>query len=316
MPGSPMPQRSNQVPDQIESRLEFETLISDTSATIFKTPPEQVEIAVERALARVREFFQADRCALLSASADGRLVNVRLAAYAEGVPPVSRELNLAKLFPWMWRELRAKRAPVRISRRAELPPEAASELPAWDQMGVRSALVLPIETGPEVRHLVVIQTVHRERDWPDALVLRLRVLAGLLVQALERNELLTYLREAEARQRAGAELAGLAFYEVDFGRGVAYADDRLIEVCGVPPERRQGLQVLEHWLEHLHPDDRPRVLDLREQLHDGRRDKFSLEYRYLHPSIGERWLHHLAGTSQRDHAGRAVVTYGVIRDIT
>ena len=29
-------------------------------------------------------------------------------------------------------------------------------------------------------------------------------------------------------------------------------------------------QVLEFWLEHLHPDDRARVLDLRRQLHDGK----------------------------------------------
>jgi signal transduction histidine kinase len=35
-----------------------------------------------------------------------------------------------------------------------------------------------------------------------------------------------------------------------------------------PPEREQGLQGLEFWLEHLHPDDRERVLDLRQQLHD------------------------------------------------
>ena len=55
---------------------------------------------------------------------------------------------------------------------------------------------------------------------------------------------------------------------------------------------------------------------LREQLHDGRLDRLSVEYRYLHPVRGELWVHHLAGVAARDAAGRAVRTYGVFRDIT
>ena len=42
----------------------------------------------------------------------------------------------------------------------------------------------------------------------------------------------------------------------------------------------------------------------------------SLEYRYLHPDNGLRWIQHLAGVSKRDAAGRAVATFGVLRDIS
>jgi len=311
-----MPRHPLQAPDRLEDRLEFETLISDTSAALFRAPPEQVEPAIERALGQVREFFQADRCALLSVSADQQVVNVRLGSWGEGVAPVSPDLNLAALFPWEWRRLLVERTPVRVSRKADLPPEAAPELPIWEQMGIRSALALPIETGASVRHLVVIQTVHRESEWPDDLVVRLRVLGELLAGALERRELEAELRQAEARLRSGADLAGLAYYEVDFARGVAWGDDRLRDVLGAVPGPRPGLQILEHWLEHLHPEDRPRVLGLRTQLHDGRLERFALEYRYLHPDRGERWLRHLAGASRRDASGRAAVTHGVLRDVT
>ncbi len=95
-----------------------------------------------------------------------------------------------------------------------------------------------------------------------------------------------------------------------------YVDDRFRDLCGIPPDREQGLQALQFWMEHLHPDDRPRVLDQREQLHDGRLDRISIEYRYLHPARGEKWIHHLAGVAGRDAAGRALRTYGVLRDIT
>jgi signal transduction histidine kinase len=303
-------------PSHLESQLEFETLISDTSAALFRTPPEQVELAVERALGRVRAFFQADRAALLSVSADQQQVNVRLASYAEGVSAVPPSVNLAPMFTWAAHRLLVERLPVRISRVEELPPEAAVDRTAREEMGLRSALSLPIETGAEIRHLIVLQTIREEREWPDALVQRLRVLGELLVGALERMEMIAELRKSEARLAAGADLAGLAYYELDYGQGVAYADDRFYDICGIPPERRQGLQPLEHWLAHLHPDDRPRVQAVRVQLHDGRLERVSMEYRYFHEGRGQAWIHHLAGVGRRDASGRANLTYGVFRDVT
>ncbi len=65
-------------------------------------------------------------------------------------------------------------------------------------------------------------------------------------------------------------------------------------------------------MEHLHPDDRQRVLDLRQQLHDGRLDRISVEYRFLHPAHGQMWIQHLAGVaSARRHR-----THGQVRSVS
>jgi PAS domain S-box-containing protein len=300
----------------LEGRLEFETLISDTSATVMAAAPEQLGRAIEGALDRVREFFRADRCALLSVSSDKQRVNVRMASYADGVSHVPPEVNLAELFPWSHHRLVIERLPVGISSLADLPPGAREELPNWEQMNIRSSLVLPIEIGKDVRHLIVVHTVHEEREWPDALTKRLRLLGELLVGALERNATLAELRATEAHLLSGAELAGLAHYAMDYARSLSSADDRFYDICGIPPDERQGLRPVRYWMEHIHPDDRPRVQDRRAQLHDGTLDRFETEYRYLHPTRGERWIHHLAGASRRDAAGGLTASYGVFRDIT
>ena len=141
-------------------------------------------------------------------------------------------------------------------------------------------------------------------------------LMGVSIDISERKHAEEALSASEARLASGAELAGLAFYEVDFDAGTMYSDDRLRDLCGVPPERVDGLGVLDFWMEHVHPDDSPRVVELRRQMHEGEQDRFSTEYRYLHPDGDERWIQHLAGAATRDAGGRATRTYGVLRDVT
>ena len=139
---------------------------------------------------------------------------------------------------------------------------------------------------------------------------------GVSIDITERKHAEETLHQSEARLAAGADLAGLAFYEADFDAGVMYLDDRMRDLCGIPSGQQDGLQALEFWMEHLHPDDRPRMLNVRQQMQDGRLERLSTEYRYLHPTRGEMWIHHLAGVAARDATGRAIRTYGVLRDIT
>jgi PAS domain S-box-containing protein len=302
--------------EHLGSRLEFETLISDTSAALFDARPEQIDIAIERSLERIRIFFQVDRCAVLSVSADQKIVNAPLAVQAEGIERVPADVNLATIFPWSHHRLLVERQLIRVSSIAELPAEAEVEREQWIQMPIRSALSLPIEIRGIVKHIMVLNTTHRNVEWPDHFVTRLRVLGEMLAGALDWQEVSRRLRESEVRAKSGADLAGLGFYEVHFGEGVAYVDSRMRDICGMSPEQRLGLTALEFWIEHLHPDDRQRVLDMREKLHDGRLDKVSFEYRFLHPDQGEKWIEHLAGVARRDAAGHAVATFGVLRDVT
>jgi PAS domain S-box-containing protein len=141
-------------------------------------------------------------------------------------------------------------------------------------------------------------------------------LMGVSIDISERRRAQEALQASEARLETGVELAGLAFYEVDFSQGVVSVDDRFRTLCGIPADQERGLGPVEFWTQHLHPDDRARVLDERSRLHDGTLQRLFLDYRYLHPRDGQKWIQHIGGVVTRDAADRAVKTFGVLRDIT
>jgi formate hydrogenlyase transcriptional activator len=141
-------------------------------------------------------------------------------------------------------------------------------------------------------------------------------LMGAVIDVTARKRGEVALRKSEARLDAGADLAGLAFYEVNHVDQSAFVDERFKDLCGLPPEQDGGVEAVAFWKEHLHPGDRARVLGLRERMFDGGTEHLSTEYRYLHPTRGEVWLHHAARVALRDSAGRTLQTYGALRDIT
>jgi PAS domain S-box-containing protein len=140
--------------------------------------------------------------------------------------------------------------------------------------------------------------------------------AGVLQDITEQKRAEWELRQREARLAAAAELAGLGFYDIDFGEGRAFVDDRFRDLCGIQPDALHDLQAVDFWMEHLHPDDRARVLDVRRQMHSETLNQVSLEYRFLHPARGERWFQHVSTVVGRDRSSGAIRTFGILRDIT
>jgi len=141
-------------------------------------------------------------------------------------------------------------------------------------------------------------------------------LMGAVIDVSASRRVEAALRKSEARLTVGADLAGLAFYELNFDTGTSFVDERFRDICGIPEEVDEGLSPVKYWLERLHPEDRPSVMAQRERLHAGLMERFVVAYRYLHPTRGEKWLHNVARVTRRDALGRTISSFGVVRDIT
>ena len=255
--------------EHLGSLLEFETLISDLSSRFINLPPGEVDREIEDALRRVCEPLGIDLAVLWQWSAAAPGVIVPTHAYCAAGRPAPDRADAPGAVPLVREQVLAGRL-FAVSSLEDLPAEAAVDRETCRLFGIQSALCLPLSVGgePPVGALG-FNTLRAQRDWPDALVKRLQLVAQVFTNALARRRHELSLRESEARLKEAADLAGLGFYEVDLGARAVFVDDRFADVCGIPPEASQGLGILEFWIEHLHPDDRQRVLEQRQELHDG-----------------------------------------------
>ena len=296
--------------------VKFETLLAALSSRFVNLPPGDVDGAIDDALRCICEPLRVDFAALWEWSAgEGDVLTLTHCYIAKGGPPAASD-EQEDHFPWVRQQVLAG-ITVAISSLEDLPAEAAVDRANGERLHIKSALGIPLSVGGEPPAGVLgFNTVRAPREWSDELVDQLQLVAQVFANALARRRHDLTLRRSDARLEAAAELAGIGFYEVDYVREHAFFDPRLKQLLGLPPEREGGLGPRAFFLERLHPEDRPQVLELGAQLHAGTLERTGVEYRYLHPTEGEKWFRHEARISKRDDAGRALVSYGVMQDIT
>ena len=79
-------------------------------------------------------------------------------------------------------------------------------------------------------------TTRAERDWPDALVKRLQLVAQVFANALARKRADEALRESEERLALAADSAEAGLWILDYRTGVFWATDRARAIFGFSPD--------------------------------------------------------------------------------
>ena len=215
------------VPDsELRARLRFETLLADLSSSFINLTPAEVDHEIEDALRRVCELVGIDFAVLWQWSTDdpGVIAPTHVYPAPEGMQP-AQPLHQEQ-YPWSVRQMLAGR-PFAVSSLDELPKEAAVDRESALLSGIRSNLCLPLAVGggPPVGALA-FNTLQEERDWPDAVVKRLQLVAHVFTNALARKRHELNLQESEERLALAADSAGAGIWSLDVGTGVFWATER------------------------------------------------------------------------------------------
>jgi formate hydrogenlyase transcriptional activator len=195
---------------QLEERIRFETLLADLSARFVGLPAEALDREIEEAQRRICETLGLDRSALGQPSKAGKPRFTHSWAIP-GCPPIP-DSPLVDL-PWATQQILSGHT-IQFTSINELPPEAAVDKEAFRRMGEKSNLSFPLLVGGKAMGVLSFGVVKAERQWPETLVNRLRLVAEVFAGALARRSAEEALHKAletveTLKQRLEAENVSL-----------------------------------------------------------------------------------------------------------
>ena len=110
-------------------------------------------------------------------------------------------ISANKKFPWGLKRILDGKT-VCFSRVEDLPPEAACDIAEYRKIGPKSLVAIPLIVGGTIVGCVAFGCLRMEREWPDQIVNRLRLVAQVFASALARKrsdgELKSALAEVQA----------------------------------------------------------------------------------------------------------------------
>ncbi|MEH2205727.1 MAG: PAS domain S-box protein [Nostoc sp.] len=135
---------------------------------------------------------------------------------------------------------------------------------------------------------------------------------GTLTDISERKQVEEQLHHLSERLTIAISSGGFGIWEYDFVQARQIWDDRMYELYGVSNTDFSGS--FDAWLNCLHPDDRPYMLETIEQVLQGKQE-YNVEFRIVQPSREIRYLKGY-GILKRDQQGEPVRMIGVNYDIS
>jgi transcriptional regulator with GAF, ATPase, and Fis domain len=174
-----------QIQSKIEDLLDFERMVSETSALFVNLPADAVDNTIRYGLGSIGKFLNADRCSLYQFSKLKAAYRVRHTWAGEGTEPAPIILR-SELLPWVTRKW-INNETVLIENADDLPEEADTDKETLKQFGVGSHLSVPLAADRTMAGALAIVTIGRHQAWPEEYVQRLTILGRIFANALIRK---------------------------------------------------------------------------------------------------------------------------------
>ncbi|MCC6609901.1 MAG: response regulator [Burkholderiales bacterium] len=182
--------------EALDAAMRFERLLSGILAALLSAGRADRDRIIDSSLRDVAQALGAERATLWQRVGEQTQFVDTNRWVAEGVP-APPERMVTQGTQWISTQLLAGRI-VSFSRHADLPPQAAPDLPVLRALGIRAGVMVPIAVSGAVVGAVSLATVSEDRDWPVALMPRVKLLGDVFANLLARMEAERREQEAQA----------------------------------------------------------------------------------------------------------------------
>jgi signal transduction histidine kinase len=187
----------------------FEKLLADLSTVFVRASVDQIDDEIERWLERIVLAMGIDRSTVVQVDAQDGLLYITHQWAREGVSALQRSRTLPpQEFSWLVGKVNSGQVLV-ISRMDELPPEAATVRDAFRLVGNKSNVTVPLRVGGLVVGALLFGAIVSEKQWSDQEVQRLKLVADILGNALERKRAEAEIRRLSEELRQTSQLMAM-----------------------------------------------------------------------------------------------------------
>jgi formate hydrogenlyase transcriptional activator len=170
----------------VERELEsFERLISEISTQFGYLPVDELPGAIAGTLQHIVEVLEVDRSTVFEFSEHGATIEAVHYWAKPGLAPMLRDD--AEVLDWYLGQLKRGDVVRIASLESMLPAEAEAERNYVRRTGIKSNLTVPVLIGGRLVAALAVGSFQREREWPEPLVDRVRLIAQIIAAALLRR---------------------------------------------------------------------------------------------------------------------------------
>jgi PAS domain S-box-containing protein len=261
--------------------------MADLSSEFVDVPSADLDRLIRDVQRRICQCLDIDLSGLWqwSGESPGFLRLTHLYRTDEG-PPTPEPMDAGEYFPWCLQQLLAGRV-IAVPSVEQMPAEAARDREVFRHFGIKSTLVVPLSAGGgPLIGAFGFNSTRAERNWPDALVKRLSIIAQIFANAIIRKRSEQVLQESEERLSLATEAAGLGVWMWDISCNEIWATENWRQTFGFAPEEPVQYETV---LQRIHPQDRETVdCAVRSAIED--QAKIVTEYRVVLPDGTVRWI--------------------------
>ncbi len=183
-------------------QAEFQKLITEISTAFMKLPPEQTDVAINRALQQVAEFAGVDRSYVVLLYDNLTKAESSHEWCAPGIPSRGhiRDMPVAN-FSWWIKKLKGLDV-IHIPRVRDLPAAAKAEREFLESGSIQSVVVVPLFLKNVLVGFLGLDSIRTEKNWPEEVHTLLKVLGEVFVNALDRKNTGEAVRASEKKYRS------------------------------------------------------------------------------------------------------------------
>ncbi|MFC1718514.1 PAS domain S-box protein [Candidatus Poribacteria bacterium] len=272
--------------EELRHRLEFEKLIAGISTDFMSLATDKIGDDINQVLRTIGEFFDAEHSFAFMFYQGGTKIERIYEWYAEDVERQMSDLK-GHIFdvelPWLAERMEQAEV-VNVSCIADLPTEACIEREHFQERGVRSFIEVPMIYSGSLIGVLGFESIQTERTWSDNVAALLRIVGGILANALGRWRAELTLRDSELKYRVLVENTNEAIIVIQDGM-IKFLNPRTVELTGYSETELTSRP----FQDFVHPDDQEMLLNRYSGVLKGEGPSHVPPFRITHREGGIRW---------------------------